>query len=152
MSGGSVEGGSVERGLAVRAFRPEDRDALIALWTAGGLTVPWNDPVSDIALAMSRPNSTILVGTEDGRPVASVMVGYDGHRGWFYYLAVDAACRRRGHGRRMVEAAEAWLTEAGMPKAMLMVRDSNHAVLAFYERLGYARSDTIVMQKWLKTS
>ena len=142
--------------LSIRPFAEGDRDAVVALWTACNLVVPWNDPVADIALAVSKPNATILVGTEDigtgeVRIVSSVMVGHEGHRGWFYYLAVDPARRGRGHGRAMVAAAECWLVEAGMPKAQLMVRETNHAAMAFYERLGYAKSTVTVMQKWLKT-
>lgn len=147
--------------LSIRPFAEGDRDAVVALWTACNLVVPWNDPVADIALAMSKPNATILVGTEDngtedigtedGRIVSAVMVGHEGHRGWFYYLAVDPARQGRGHGRAMVAAAECWLVEAGMPKAQLLVRETNHAAMAFYERLGYAKSTVTVMQKWLKT-
>lgn len=137
--------------LYIRPFAEGDRDAVVALWTACNLVVPWNDPVADITLALSKPNATILVGTEDGRIVSSVMIGHDGHRGWLYYLAVDPARQGRGHGRAMVAAAECWLMEAGMPKAQLMVRATNHAAMAFYERLGYATSTVTVMQKWLKT-
>lgn len=137
--------------LSIRPYELADRDDVVALWTACNLVVPWNDPVADIALAVSKPNATILIGCEDGRTVASVMVGHDGHRGWFYYLAVDPARRGCGYGRALVTAAEGWLREAGMPKAQLMVRATNHAVVAFYERLGYATGPVTVMQKWLKT-
>lgn len=137
--------------LSIRPYEAADRDDVVALWTACNLVVPWNDPVADIALAVSKPNATILIGRADDRTVASVMVGHDGHRGWFYYLAVDPACRGSGHGRAMVRAAEGWLVESGMPKAQLMVRTTNHAVVAFYERLGYATGPVTVMQKWLKT-
>lgn len=135
----------------IRTIADGDVESVVALWSACDLLVPWNDPVADIALARSRSNSTLLVGTDEGRIVATVMVGHDGHRGWFYYLAVDPARRRGGLGRTMVEAAERWLADAGMPKAQLMVRETNEAVVAFYERLGYARNSVIVMQKWLKT-
>ncbi|CAO3418855.1 GNAT family acetyltransferase [Azospirillum doebereinerae] len=135
--------------LAIRDCVPDDRDAVAALWTACGLVVPWNDPLADIALALSKPSSTILLGTLGGQIVASVMVGHDGHRGWVYYVAVDPALQGHGHGRRMVEAAEAWLHEAGMPKVQLLVRETNQRVLAFYETLGYAKSPVTMMQKWL---
>ena len=139
--------------LTIRACGDGDRDAIVALWRACDLVVPWNDPDSDIALCRSKPETAaLLVGELDGRVVASVMVGQDGHRGWLYYLATDPACRGRGFGRTMVAAAEAWLTARGMPKAQLMVRETNTAVHGFYERLGYARSPVTMMQKWLKTT
>jgi len=135
--------------LLLRDCVLEDSDAVAALWATCGLVVPWNDPFADIALALSKPSSTILLGTLDDRIVASAMVGHDGHRGWIYYVAVDPALQGHGHGRRMVEAAEAWLREAGLPKAQLLVRETNQRVLAFYETLGYAKSPVTMMQKWL---
>ena len=77
------------------------------------------------------------------------MVGYDGHRGWVYYLAVDPAHRGAGHARALMAEAERLLIERGCPKLMLMVRASNTAVVDLYEHLGYAREDAIVMGKRL---
>jgi len=141
--------GVSEASLGLRVCDPSDRDAVAALWSACGLVVPWNDPAADIALALSRPNSTILLGLLDGMIVSSVMVGHDGHRGWIYYVAVDPAHQGHGFGRRMLDAAESWLTEAGMPKAQLLVRATNQRVVAFYETLGYVTSPVTMMQKWL---
>ena len=80
------------------------------------------------------------------------MVGHDGHRGWVYYLAVSPAFRRQGLGRRMVEAAEAWMSERGVPKAQLLIRDTNLGVQSFYERLGYTVLPRVTMQKVLAGS
>lgn len=139
--------------LTIRPCGDGDVAALVALWQAVGLVVPWNDPAADIALCRAKPDSAVLlVGVADGRVAASVMVGQDGHRGWLYYLATDPGWRGRGFGRAMVVAAEDWLTARGLRKAQLMVRETNTAVLGFYERLGYARSPVSVMQKWLASS
>ncbi|WP_372396786.1 GNAT family acetyltransferase [Azospirillum sp. HJ39] len=135
--------------VTVRPCTAEDRDAVVALWTACGLVVPWNDPAADFALALSKDNSTVLAGLVGGQTVASAMVGQDGHRGWIYYVAVDPSHQGRGLGKHMVAEAEAWLAAAGMPKVQLLVRETNQAVLAFYERLGYAKSPVTMMQKWL---
>jgi len=126
-----------------------DIDAVIALWLACGLTRPWNDPRADIAFARKGPNSAILVGRSDGAIVASVMVGHDGHRGWFYYLSVAPQMQKRGLGRAIVEAAEQWLKTRGVVKAMLMVRPDNIAVQKFYESLGYFDQPRTVMARWL---
>lgn len=128
---------------------PADRDAVVALWEACGLTRPWNDPRDDFALALTSADSAVLVGREGGRAVASVMVGFDGHRGWVYYLAVEPAEQRCGHGRRMMDAAEAWLKLRKAPKLNLMVREGNSAALAFYESLGLERQPLVVLGKFL---
>jgi ribosomal protein S18 acetylase RimI-like enzyme len=51
----------------------------------------------------------------------------------------------------LVGAAEAWLAEQGVPKVQLMVRETNEAVTAFYQRLGFEFMPRINMQKWLKS-
>ncbi len=61
---------------------------MIALWEACGLTRPWNRPGKDIAFARSKEQSDVLVGVIGAEVVASIMVGHDGHRGSFYYVAV----------------------------------------------------------------
>jgi len=136
--------------LAIREYAPRDLAAVAALWERCGLTRPWNDPARDIAFCRDSGHGDILVGTEAGSVVATVMVGHDGHRGWVYYLAVEPGRQKQGHGRRMMAAAEAWLAGRGVAKLELMVRAENDAVRAIYRRLGYADSGVRVMERWLK--
>lgn len=126
-----------------------DIETVVALWTRCGLMRPWNDPRADIALARSGANATVLVGRDDDGIAASVMVGHDGHRGWFYYLAVDPEKQGRGYGRAITQAAERWLAVRGIDKVMLMVRQDNGAVHAFYKALGYFDQPRTVFAKWL---
>jgi ribosomal protein S18 acetylase RimI-like enzyme len=133
--------------MKIRSATPQDEAAIVALWQACGLTVPHNDPAADFRFALSKPNSDVLVLDDLS---GSVMVGHDGHRGWLYYVAVASDRRRKGLGRALVEAAEAWLKQRGVPKAQLMVRETNQVVAAFYQRLGYDLMPRISMQKWLK--
>ena len=126
-----------------------DIPALVALWEACGLTRPWNDPGRDARLALAGPTSAIL-GLRDGdRLIASVMTGFDGHRGWVYYLAVAPNRRREGLGRALMDAAEAWLRERGAPKLQLMVRTSNEEALGFYEALGLERQEVVTLGRFL---
>lgn len=139
--------------LAIEPLRDDDVSAVIALWDECGLVVPWNSPETDIALARSVDNAAILVGrlpglASDRSPIATVMAGHDGHRGWIYYLAVSPAHRRTGVGRALVHAAEAWVAAQGVQKIMLMIRPTNQAVRGFYAALGYAENERIVMAKW----
>jgi GNAT superfamily N-acetyltransferase len=89
-------------------LRPDEIEAAVALWEACDLTRPWNDPRADIRRAFDGATSTILAHREDGRLVATAMVGADGHRGWVYYLAVAPDRRKRGLGEAMMRAAEDW--------------------------------------------
>lgn len=140
---------STTQDLAIAPIADADVAAVAALWQRCGLTRPWNDPTDDIAFARRGPNSAVLVGRRDGSIVATVMVGHDGHRGWFYYLGVDPDVQGRGFGRAMTHAAEAWLTTRGIAKAQLMVRAGNDRVRAFYEALGYGEQQRVIFAKWL---
>jgi ribosomal protein S18 acetylase RimI-like enzyme len=135
--------------LAIAPIADADIPDVIALWQACGLTRPWNDPASDIALARRGPNSTILIGRDTGAMVATAMVGHDGHRGWVYYVATDPERRSKGFGRAIMDAAEDWLRAAGIAKLQLLVRRENAKAGAFYQSIGYEEAQTVVFAKWL---
>lgn len=136
--------------MQVRAFTPADTEAVVQLWQDCELTRPWNNPHKDIARKLSVSPDLFWLGCDaDGRIIASIMVGYDGHRGWINYLAVHPAHQRRGHARQLMQRAERALSELGCPKLNLQVRAGNEAVLAFYESLGYADDRTLSLGKRL---
>ncbi len=137
-------------GWGIRAFTRPDTDAVVELWHAAGLTRPWNDPYLDIERKLRvQPELFLVAATDDGGIVGSVMAGYDGHRGWLYYLASDPARQREGIARSLVEEAERLMTAMGCPKVQLMVRAENEAVLGFYDALGYERFGVLTTGKRL---
>ena len=122
---------------------------MIRLWQDCRLVVPWNDPKQDIQLKLQVQPELFFVGLIDAQIVATLMAGYEGHRGWLNYLAVTPAHQRQGIGRRMVEAAIATLKAMNCPKINLQVRTSNPAVIEFYERLGFKIDEVVSMGKRL---
>jgi ribosomal protein S18 acetylase RimI-like enzyme len=136
--------------IDIRPFRIEDEAAVVDLWTRCGLVRPWNDPHKDIARKLSQHPELFLVGTLDGQLVATVMAGYEGHRGWINYLAVAPEQRRAGHGRTLMAEAERLLRAIGCPKINLQIRRGNAAVSAFYAALGYVEDEVISMGKRLE--
>jgi len=135
--------------LAIRPFHPTDETALIALWHARGLTRPWNDPRKDIARKLTVQSDLFLVGVLDGEIVATLMGGYDGHRGWVNYLAVSPEHRRRQFATALMRAVERKLLEMGCPKINLLIRSDNFAVKRFYDSLGFQEDAVISMGKRL---
>ena len=121
----------------VRPFADDDEDAVVALWTAAGLTRPWNDPHRDIARKKQVQRELFLVAEDDGAVVGTAMAGYDGHRGWVYYLAVAPERQGGGLGRTLMAEAETRLLALGCPKVNVQIRSGNEGVAAFYDRLGY---------------
>lgn len=135
--------------LRIRAFAETDAEQVIALWSRCGLVRPWTDPRKDIARKLLVQRDLFMVGENDGRVVAAVMVGYDGHRGWVHRLAVEPELQGKGLGRRMMAEAERRLMDLGCPKMQLHVREDNLVVLDFYRRLGFAEEAVVTMSKRL---
>ena len=135
--------------LEVRPFDESDRADVIALWRRCDLTRPWNDPDADVDRKVAHDSAGFLVGTVDGFVVASVMAGYDGHRGWINYLAVDPDRRGSGLGADVMRAAEQHLAGLGCPKINLQVRTSNVDAVRFYESIGYTTDEVVSLGRRL---
>lgn len=123
---------------------------MVALWRRCNLVRPTNDPHKDIRRKLHVRPDLFLVGVVEGEIVASVMVGYEGHRGWLNYLAVAPNHQRKGFGRAIVDEAERLLRKDGCPKINLQVRTSNEGAIEFYRRIGFAVDDVVSMGKRLE--
>jgi ribosomal protein S18 acetylase RimI-like enzyme len=137
--------------MRVRAFAELDEEGVVALWQRCGLTRAWNDPRKDIARKLRVQRELFLVAELDGAIVGSVMGGYDGHRGWANYLAVDVPHRRSGLGRVLMAELETRLRGLGCPKLNLQVRADNAAAIGFYARLGYGQDAVVSLGKRLES-
>jgi ribosomal protein S18 acetylase RimI-like enzyme len=136
--------------MEIRAFRTEDEEATVALWRRCGLVRGSNDPHKDIQRKLKVRPELFLVGVIEGRVVASAMAGYEGHRGWLNYVAVDPSHQRAGLATLLVQEAERRLAQAGCPKINLQVRTSNESAVVFWKRLGYSVDDVVSMGKRLE--
>ena len=136
--------------MQIRPYQASDLAQVLALWRACNLTLAVNDPRKDIERKLAVSPELFLLGEFEGRVVASVMAGYEGHRGWINYLAVAPSYRRKSYGRLMMAAAEQLLDELECPKINLQVRSANAAVVAFYASLGYVIDDVVSMGKRLR--
>ncbi|MPZ14479.1 MAG: GNAT family acetyltransferase [Chloroflexi bacterium] len=136
--------------MEIRPFESPDENSVVDLWHRCGLVRSWNDPRQDIARKRSVQPDLFLVAVEEDRVVGTVMAGYEGHRGWVNYLAVDADHRRTGIGRALMDEAQERLGRLGCPKVNLQVRSDNGDALAFYDRIGFARDDVVSLGKRLE--
>jgi ribosomal protein S18 acetylase RimI-like enzyme len=132
----------------IREASSADRCAAIALWRECELTRPWNDPASDFDRALAFAGSTIFVAEDAGAAVGTAMAGFDGHRGWIYYLCVKPTRRAEGIARSLINACNDWLRERDCPKVELMLREANPAA-GLYERLGWELQPVRVYARWL---
>jgi ribosomal protein S18 acetylase RimI-like enzyme len=136
--------------VVVRPFKESDEARVIELWTFAGLVRAWNDPKKDIARKLKVQRELFLVAELESTIVGVVMAGYEGHRGWVNYLAVDIGQRRRGIGSALMRDAERRLRLLGCPKINLQVRAENSDVQAFYAALGFKDDNVVSLGKRLE--
>ena len=137
--------------MQIRPFDPQDEEQVIPLWRECNLVFPQNDPKKDIQRKLKVNPELFLVGIVDDKIVATIMGGYEGHRGWVNYLAVSPSHQRKGYGRQMMDALEVKLRAMGCAKINLQVRETNTEVIAFYKAIGYNVDHVIGMGKRLES-
>ncbi|OTG84380.1 GNAT family acetyltransferase [Acinetobacter sp. ANC 5054] len=133
----------------IRPYLELDLDDVIALWELCNLTRPWNNPEIDIFRKLAQRDQLFLLAVKDDQLIATVMGGYDGHRGWVNYLAVHPHFQRNGVATALIQQLEKRLIALGCPKLQLLIRQDNIDVQNFYEQLGYEEIDVICMGKRL---
>jgi len=135
--------------LEIRSYKASDEAGAVELWEKCGLVVSWNNPRLDIERKLKVNPELFFVGIVKNRIIASIIGGYEGHRGWVNYLAVDPEFQKRGYGREIMDAVEAELRAIGCPKINLQVRETNSDAIRFYERIGYSIDPVISLGKRL---
>jgi len=138
------------KSVHIRSYADQDESGVARLWRRVFPEAPaWNRPEEDIRRKLDVQRDLFLVAEDGGRIIGTVMAGYDGHRGWVYYLAVAPDRRRQGLGSALMGEVERRLAQRGCPKLNLQVRASNQEVVSFYRQLGYAVEERISMGKSL---
>ncbi|MGX7005807.1 GNAT family acetyltransferase [Caballeronia sp. KNU42] len=140
--------------MIIRVFDERDTQAVLALWaqafpeyaTPGK---PQRDPRLSIRNKLAMQPEFFFVGVLNERLIATVMVGYDGHRGWMYSLAIAEDERGNGYARALVEHAERALAAIGCPKLNLQVMANKPETRAFYTKLGYQMDEVVSFGKRL---
>jgi putative acetyltransferase len=140
--------------ITVRRAQPGDASALVALAQQVGreeggwmlTTDAWRtagDERRYLRAARRHPDAAVYVAEVDGRIVARLSLSRDVHPASRHIadlgLMVDAAYRRRGIGRRLLEEAVGWARVSGVLKLELHVFPWNEAALALYESFGFER-------------
>lgn len=136
--------------MNIVTMKKNDYAELLALWSGfAGNTMTGADCSEDFEKFLSMNADYSFSAFENGRLVGSVMAGSDRRRGYIYHLAVDESQQGKGTGRKLMDAAENALRDAGIEKAHLFIYTDNTAI-EFYEKTGWhRRSDIAVMSKVL---
>jgi putative acetyltransferase len=134
--------------MIVRHFRIEDFDAVIALWRrTEGVGLNESDTRLAITAFLRRNPRLSFVAEQGGRIIGAVLCGHDGRRGYLHHLAVSKRHRRRGIGRRLVNACLAKLRKAGIQKCNIFIFANNAAGMKFWAHTGWSlRTELRLMQ------
>jgi ribosomal protein S18 acetylase RimI-like enzyme len=126
----------------IRAARPEDVGAVLALWgaarSAHAITADSPELVEGLIAA-----GALLVAEADGEVAGAVIAAFDGWRGNFYRLAVAPAHRRRGLGRALVAAGEERMRALGAPRVTALVAFDDEDAGGFWDAAGYPQDPDI---------
>ncbi len=135
--------------MQIRNYDSGDESQVIDLWIKCDLVRPWNNPKRDIERKLRIDPDLFLVGILNSKIIATVMGGYEGHRGWINYLAVDPSQQRKRYGTMIMEEIEEKLKAKGAPKINIQIRSTNKSVVDFYKSIGYKIDDVVGMGKRL---
>lgn len=136
--------------MEIKLYDDQDFDGVNALWReAFPGSVPENQAQHVVPAKRAIQPELLFVAIEGETILGSVMAGYDGHRGWLYFVAVRQSDQRRGIGAALVRHAEQALLAIGCSKVNLQVRSSNEAVVNFYQHLGYDVEDRVSLGRRL---
>ncbi len=138
--------------MEIRPYLESDEPAVVRLWREAFPDSPaWNDPATDIHRKLAIQRQLFFVAHSADDLVGTAMAGFDGHRGWVYYVAVSQRHRRQGIGAALMRHVEQELVRIGCPKLNLQVRADNQMVVEFYQRLGYQIEERVSMARRLPT-
>ncbi len=136
--------------LKMIRYNPKYQEAVVDLWNKCGLAVPLNDPIEDIQKKLDFQPQLFFIALLDDQLIGSVMVGYEGHRGWLNYLAVSPEHQRHGFGKKLVEKAVDELKKLGCLKVNVQVRRKNASTVEFYKHLGFKDDEVVSLGMRLK--
>ncbi len=136
--------------MTIRTMNIDDYEKVYHLWlhTEGMGLNTTDDSREGIAKYLLRNPSTCFVAEDDGELVGVIISGHDGRRGFIYHTTVKTEYRRRGIGKKLVDAALTALEKEGIHKVALVAFEKNISGNAFWEKAGFTvRNDLVYRNK-----
>jgi N-acetylglutamate synthase len=132
-------------GMSVRNLRPEDYDAVVALWADAGLSFrpQGRDARERVAAELKGDRSVFLAAELEGKIVGVVLGTQDGRKGWINRLAVTPELRRQGIARMLVREVEIRLEALGLDIIAALIETPNEDSLRFFRGIGYVHDPEI---------
>jgi ribosomal protein S18 acetylase RimI-like enzyme len=133
--------------MQVRLLCPTDVEMANEFLRQLGYDMPLNELASRIVRVLAAEGHYAAVA-DDGKTICGLIHVYERPalekpcEAVVQSLVVDRRARKRGVGRILMAAAEAWAHAHGLQGVVLHTRIDREDARAFYERLGYKRTAT----------
>jgi ribosomal protein S18 acetylase RimI-like enzyme len=136
--------------LTFRSAVSADVDSILLFWkeAAEDSNRP-TDTREAVDRLIRRDADALVLVTNDGSIVGSLVIGWDGWRCHLYRLAVHPDYRRRGVGTSLLKRAEDRFVAFGGTRADAMVLDGNDSAHELWSRAGYSQQGE--WSRWVKT-
>ena len=86
-----------------------------------------------------------VVGMVTAQTVVSTAEG--GESVWIEDVIVRTDCRRKGIGRKLVQAVEQWCAGRGVTRMQLLADGANEGACEFYPKRGWTRTGMVAFRK-----
>jgi ribosomal protein S18 acetylase RimI-like enzyme len=134
---------------STREATSDDVSAVLDLWKRAESSPSVTDTAEDLERAIAQPAAAVLVATDDGAVIGSLIVTFDGWRGNVYRMAVDPVVRRQGIARDLFRAGEEWLRARGAKRVTALVEDDRPIAQAFWGAVGFEHQQH--MRRYVKS-
>jgi ribosomal protein S18 acetylase RimI-like enzyme len=134
-----VDGAKRQPAVTIRPARPDDYEAIVAVWRAAGshYELEGRERESAFREQLRHFGDGYRVAVEGERIVGVVLGSHDHRKGWINRLAVLPAFRRRGIAAALVQSCEAALRSRGLNVVCALVEPHNAASAELFKRLGF---------------
>lgn len=131
--------------ITIRKYVEPDCSQIIDLWNDIFRPTKYhNDP--DRTIKMKNNHDDLFYVAEfDNKIIGTVIIGFDGHRGWIYALAVKKEFQRKGIGTKLVDKAINVLRDLGCLKVNIQIMSNNSNVVNFYKKCDFEIEERISM-------
>lgn len=131
--------------IQIRPLGVNDYKAVVDLWQRSGLPSrpQGRDSKEAFAEQLASGVQTVLGLEKNNLLIGVVIATHDGRKGWINRLAVAPGHRRKGHGKRLIAAAEEALKAQGIHVIAALITKQNDASLTLFQQEGYELADYI---------
>jgi N-acetylglutamate synthase len=132
--------------ITIEPMTPADIPAALAVWSGQpGIVLREADTPGALRIYLERNPGTSFVVRENGRMIGAALSGHDGRRGFLHHVLIVEGHRRRGLGRRLVEACLDALEARGILKCHIYVNQDNEDGKVFWRRLGWGERPSLTL-------